>query len=176
MKPEYLNQKSYTVNDELLYSCVYESLLQACRMIAPTSKSEHVRIIFDSVLPAIRKFYNDFTMNNLASCFEAGSYGLYGSYTKINGAVVINWLMKKREELFREEEENERKQVNKIRNEKHLLTGNNGGYAVLLGLFYHENRLKPIPFDSRLKLVEEKGVCPHTQIPVMDVINKYVSR
>jgi len=173
---DYLTKKAYHLRDEELKSILFDSVSTLCRMISATTKDDAVNFLITTiVIPIIRKQYNDFSCNQLDSCFESAAYGYYGSYTKITGQLILSFLNQKRVEIFKEEEEKERNEA-RSKNEKPILACTNGGNAVLLGLYYHENGMKEYSFQKRLNWVNSNLNCPNTGKPVNEVIKTYLKK
>lgn len=170
MKPEYLNTKAFSLNDEIIWDCVSDKLLQALKMLTISATMEQCRGLFLYIIPIIRKFYNDFTMNDLASAIESGGYGLYGEFSKMNPQTIHGWLKRKRLELHEHDEKFEQRQAK--RKEPALLTSNSGGLAVILG-FAYDGMGVSLPFSERMALIDKKGICPFTNKPVMQVISEH---
>jgi len=170
MKPEYLNSKAYTLSEEIIWDCVNDKLLQSLKMLTITATIEQCRGLFTYIMPIIRKLFNDFTMNDLSSAIESGGYGLYGEYSKMNPQTIHGWLKKKRLELHENEAKFEQRNINKP--ETFILTANNEGLAVILGLAYDEMG-EELPFSDRVDLVNGNKTCPFYEKPVMQVINEF---
>jgi len=171
MKSEYLNSKAFNLNDEIIWDCISDKMLQSLKMLTITATIEQCRALYLCIIPIIRKFFNDFTMNDIANAIEIGGYGLYGDFTKMNPQTIHNWLKKKRLDLKDSEEKKEQREARE--KSALILTSNNGGLAVILGFVYDDMGCE-MPFNERLELVDKKGICPITNKPVIQIINEAI--
>ena len=169
--PEFINQKAGRLTDEQLFSCLKDSIFQACKMITLQAKPEHSRIVFDGIIHIIRSKFNDLTAGNLDTAIQMGLYGNYGDYTKCNPKTILTWFSKKRLEVSQELELKEQYR-NKTEDNDFIFSAN-GGKAVLLGLCYDSMNIT-MPFQDRLKLIETNGICPHTNKKVSQLIQESI--
>jgi hypothetical protein len=176
MESIYLDKKGYHINDEVMWDCIKDSILQALRMLSVQSTEAHARILFEALLPLIRAGFNDFTMNNLASALIAGSRGIYGEYTKMNPITIQGWFNKKRLEISAANEKAEK--TGKRVQENAIIPNCNAGNATILGFFYAERKFKKadgneMTWKERCDLIESGKPCPFTGGNVLNIIEKY---
>ena len=169
--PELINQPSGRLTEEQLFSALKDSLFQALQMLSLQTKPEHSRLVFNGIIPMIRKKFNDFTAGTLDTALQMGLYGNYGDYTKLNPKTIHEWFSKKRLEVSRELELQE--QYKNRTEDVGFMFNANGGRAVLLGLCYDSMNIS-MPYQDRLKLVETNGVCPHTNKKVSQLIEESI--
>lgn len=164
---EYLEKKILTLNNEVVWENIKDSILRSLKMLSVQSTEQHARLLFDAIIPMIKKFFGDFKIIEVCQAIEAGGYGLYGDFTKMNPLTIKGWLDKKRLEIAARENKDEKR----IK-EDSIVPCKNGGSAVILGLFYSQKNII-LSFKERMSIVEKEKICKYTGHKIEDIIKNY---
>ena len=163
-----LNQQLKSLTNDQAYSELSNVILEALRFNSIKFTPDHAKLVFNNSIGMLRKFFADFTINDLIIGFQNGCYGEYGEYKDVSTKVIMNWMNKRRFEIH-----NKETQANYARNQEiPAIFCQEGGRAVILGMALRKMDID-LDFDERLDIIHNNKPIPGINRSSKEVISRY---